>query len=73
MLLQLRDAGATAKEQKQPPLEADEAGRTWVHRLLEELVDQVVSEQFPARRNDGCETCEVRRACPAQPEGGQVI
>jgi RecB family exonuclease len=73
MLLQLRDAGATAKEQKQPPLEADETGRTWVHRLLEELVEQVVSEQFPARRNDGCENCEVRRACPAQPEGAQVV
>jgi hypothetical protein len=74
MLLQLRDANAGgAKEQKQAPLEPDEAGRTWVHAMLEELVNQVLTEQFPARRNESCDTCEVRRACPAQPEGAQVI
>ncbi|HSP38442.1 MAG TPA: ATP-dependent DNA helicase [Frankiaceae bacterium] len=73
-LLHLRDGlRGAAREQKQPPLEPDENGRTWVHDLLETLVDQVVSEQFPARRNSGCERCEVRRACPAQPTGAQVV
>ncbi len=74
MLLQLRAATSKgAKEQSQPPLEPDTHGRTWVHDMLDALVEQVVSEQFPARRNSGCERCEVRRACPARPEGAQVV
>jgi RecB family exonuclease len=74
MLLQLRAATAKgAKEQTQPALEPDADGRTWVHEMVDALVEQVVSEQFPARRNSGCERCEVRRACPAQPEGAQVV
>jgi superfamily I DNA/RNA helicase/RecB family exonuclease len=71
-LLQLR-SGTKANPQHQPPLEPDETGRTWVHELLETLVQQVVTEQFPARRNEHCDRCEVRRACPAQPTGSQVV
>jgi hypothetical protein len=41
--------------------------------MLDQLVEQVVNEQFPARRNSSCDSCEVRRACPAQPEGAQVV
>jgi superfamily I DNA/RNA helicase/RecB family exonuclease len=67
-LLPLRKGGP----QEQPPLVSDGQGRTWVHGLLEELVAAVASESFPARRNDGCETCHVRRCCPARPEGAQV-
>ena len=48
----------------------DADGRTWVHDLLEELVTAIAAESFPARRNDGCDTCPVRRCCPARPEGG---
>jgi RecB family exonuclease len=73
MLVQLRATKSDAKVQPQPPLEADADGRTWVHTLLDELVEQVVTEQFPARRNSGCDTCEVRRSCPARPEGAQVV
>jgi RecB family exonuclease len=74
MLLQLR-AGlkGEAREQTQAPLAPDGHGRTWVHDLLDELVTQVVAEQFPARRNSSCDTCEVRRSCPAQPTGAQVV
>ncbi len=57
---------------EQPPLTPDADGRTWVHDLLEELVTAIASESFPARRNDGCDTCPVRRSCPARPEGAQV-
>jgi RecB family exonuclease len=67
-LLHLRKGGI----REQPALEVDEAGRTWVHELLEELVTAIASESFPARRNDACETCQVRRCCPARPEGAQV-
>ncbi len=59
-------------EREQPALTPDADGRTWVHNLLEELVTAIASESFPARRNDGCDTCPVRRSCPARPEGAQV-
>ena len=71
-LLQLR-SGSKATPQQQGPLEPDENGRTWVHELLDVLVQQVVAERFPARRNANCDRCEVRRACPAQPTGAQVV
>ena len=57
---------------EQPPLEVDSAGRSWVHELLEGLVAAIAAEDFPARRNAGCDHCPVRRCCPAQPEGAQV-
>ena len=67
-LLHLRKGGI----RNQDPLVVDEDGRTWVHELLEELVTAVASESFPARKNDTCDTCPVRRCCPARPEGAQV-
>ncbi|HEX4429404.1 MAG TPA: ATP-dependent DNA helicase [Frankiaceae bacterium] len=67
-LLQLRNG----KERGQPPLEPDPEGQTWVHELLERLVSAIAAESFPARRNDTCDTCPVRRCCPARPEGAQV-
>jgi RecB family exonuclease len=72
LLLQLR-SGNKVSAQEQPALVPDENGRTWVHDLLDTLVQQVVTEQFPARRNEHCERCEVRRACPAQATGAQVV
>ena len=59
-------------ERQQPALEPDSEGVTWVHELLERLVSAIAAESFPARRNDTCETCPVRRCCPARPEGAQV-
>ena len=77
--LQIEGVGGAAlmplrkgRPQEQDPLTRDADGRTWVHGLLEGLVTAIASEQFPARRNDGCETCQVRRCCPARPEGTQV-
>jgi superfamily I DNA/RNA helicase/RecB family exonuclease len=67
-LLHLRKGGV----REQPALTVDPDGRTWVHELLEGLVAAIASESFPARRNDGCDTCPVRRCCPARPEGAQV-
>ncbi len=60
------------KVAEQPPIAVDEQGRTWIHELLEGLVAAIASESFPARRNDGCDHCPVRRCCPARPEGAQV-
>jgi len=71
-LLQLRKGGGDPA-QWQPPLEVRPDGGTWVHDLLHQLVQQVTTETFPARRNEACSSCEVRRSCPAQPAGGQVV
>ncbi len=57
---------------EQPPLTTRDDGGTWVHDLLEELVSAIAREDFPARRNDGCDKCPVRRSCPAWPEGASV-
>ncbi len=67
-LLHLRNGSV----REQPALEPDSTGRTWVHDLLERLVSAIASESFPARRNETCELCPVRRCCPARPEGAQV-
>jgi superfamily I DNA/RNA helicase/RecB family exonuclease len=56
----------------QDALTVDAEGRTWVHDLLEGLVAAIAAEDFPARRNDKCDTCQVRRSCPARPEGASV-
>jgi RecB family exonuclease len=71
-LAQLRAGSKEVRVQSQPALEPDEHGRTWVHDLLQQLVAQVTSEQFPAQPHSGCDNCEVRRACPARPEGASV-
>jgi hypothetical protein len=33
----------------------------------------VRSEEFIARRNDGCARCDVRGLCPIQPEGREIV
>ena len=48
-------------------------GRTWVHELLETAVRRVLSESFPPTPQERCERCAFRRACPAQPDGRQVV
>ena len=68
-LLPLRHQG----EVTQPPLQPGGDGRTWVHELLEGLVAAIAAERFPARRNEDCQRCPVRRSCPAQPEGASVV
>ena len=60
------------KPKTQAPLVRDDEGRTWVHDLLEPLVAAIAAEDFPARRNEGCDKCQVRHCCPARPEGAQV-
>ena len=52
----------------QAPLTED-----WLQLLLEKAVRRIVTESFPPVPNDGCDRCDVRRACPAQPEGRQVV
>ncbi|MCI0688516.1 MAG: ATP-dependent helicase [Sporichthyaceae bacterium] len=73
-LVHLRlDRGGGPDVQAQPALDSAGGGETWVDRLLAAVAERVLSEQFGPRAGDHCGLCEFRRACPAQPEGTQVI
>jgi len=73
-LVQLRhDHAGMPLTQRQPSAEPDEDGRMWADRLLGEVASGILAEEFPARRNESCASCEFRRCCPSWPEGRQLI
>jgi RecB family exonuclease len=73
-LVQLRhDDIGLPKVQGQAPLEADEDGRTWLDEAVEDAESMVRSEEFIAKRNPGCDRCDVRGLCPIQPEGREIV
>ena len=61
--------------QAQPALApiAEGGDQTWVDQLLAAVAERVLAEEFGPRPGDHCGPCEFRRACPAQPEGRQVV
>ena len=73
-LVQLRadDAAGLPKVQPQSPLEAGDDGRSWLDDAVDAAAEVVRTEEFVARRNDGCSRCDVRGLCPIQPEGREV-
>ena len=73
-LVQLRhDDSGFPKVQPQAPLEPGDDGRTWLDEAVEDAEAMVRSEEFVAKRNDGCARCEVRGLCPIQPEGREIV
>ena len=74
-LVQLRKAESSKSDapqvQMQPPLPSESP--TWVEIKLGEAAEVIRSENFEARRNQHCERCAYRTACPAQSEGLPVI
>ncbi len=74
-LVQLRAAESSTsdapKVQMQPPLPSESP--TWVEIKLGEAAEVIRSENFEARRNQHCDRCAYRTACPAQSEGLPVI
>ncbi len=60
-----RDAASPAV-QEQPPLDPADP---WVTDVLGAALDTVRSEQFTATPGGHCDTCAMRAACPAVPEG----
>ena len=69
VMLRLDQAGGP-KVLEQGPLTEDPA---WLQDLLQKAVRRIVAEDFPPVPGDGCDRCDVRRSCPAQPEGRQVV
>ncbi|WP_433161116.1 ATP-dependent helicase [Kribbella sp. CA-247076] len=73
-LVQLRhDESGFPKVQHQGPLESGDDGRTWLDEAVEDAEAMVRSEEFVAKRNDGCSRCEARPLCPIQPEGREIV
>lgn len=74
-LVQLRKAESSKSNapqvQMQPPLPSESP--TWVEIRLGEAAEVIRSESFEARRNQRCDRCSYRTACPAQSEGLPVI
>jgi superfamily I DNA/RNA helicase/RecB family exonuclease len=70
-LVMLRLDGPDGPKVPQQP--ALPEGRTWVEDLLDTAVRQVLTESFPPRPQERCDRCAFRSACPAQPDGRQVV
>lgn len=70
-LVHLRlDRGGAPKVQAQAPLPPED---DWVTGKLDRAVARVLAEDFRPQPGDECDRCDFRRACPAQPEGRQVV
>jgi len=62
--------GATVREQ--PPVESwGDPG--WAAAMVDQAAQIMASAQFWATPNKGCETCGVRRSCPAREEGRRLV
>ncbi|MCU1622795.1 MAG: UvrD/REP helicase [Frankiales bacterium] len=70
VMLRLDDKGGGPKVPKQAALPA---GPTWVEQLIEKAVVRVLGESFPPTPQERCDRCAFRVACPAQPDGRQVV
>ncbi|GAA2029399.1 hypothetical protein GCM10009800_13340 [Nocardiopsis rhodophaea] len=60
-----------ARDQRQPPLEAD-PDPEWSRTLVREVADGMSGSRFDATRNPHCDSCPVRSSCPAHDEGKRV-
>ncbi|MCK9792379.1 PD-(D/E)XK nuclease family protein [Isoptericola sp. 4D.3] len=57
----------------QPALGVEQDGSSWARALVESAADTMAAARFTAHENDLCPMCPVRRSCPVQPEGRNVI
>ncbi|MGW6452266.1 PD-(D/E)XK nuclease family protein [Isoptericola sp. NPDC055063] len=57
----------------QPALAVEADGSSWARALVEGAADTMASARFTAHENDLCPMCPVRRSCPVQPEGRNVV
>ncbi|MFE6969362.1 PD-(D/E)XK nuclease family protein [Isoptericola sp. NPDC057653] len=57
----------------QPALTVEADGSSWARALVESAADTMASARFTAHENDLCPMCPVRRSCPVQPEGRNVV
>ena len=65
--------GRSAALRDQPALDDQPDGGTWAAELVDGVARTMAGSVFLAQENRLCGSCPVRRTCPAQPEGRQVI
>ncbi|WP_286218303.1 RecB family exonuclease [Paraoerskovia sediminicola] len=65
--------GRSAALRSQAPLQVRDDGSSWVHDMVDEVASTMSGATFGARQNDLCSVCPVRRSCPVQVEGRQVL
>ena len=74
-LVQLRvDAnGAPGRPRVQEQSALDQGGEAWIVDDMAAAVARIRAEDFPAVPSSECRTCPYVTACPAQPEGREVL
>ncbi len=65
--------GRNAALRDQPALDEQPDGGAWAAELVDGVARTMAGSAFVAQENRLCGSCPVRRTCPAQPEGRQVI
>ncbi|MFC8732564.1 ATP-dependent helicase [Luteimicrobium sp. NPDC057192] len=65
--------GRNAALRDQPALDDQPDGGAWAAELVDGVARTMAGSAFLAQENRLCGSCPVRRTCPAQPEGRQVI
>ncbi|WP_265520777.1 ATP-dependent helicase [Oerskovia flava] len=65
--------GAKAGLRTQGVLAPEPDGRSWARTLVEDVAETMADSVFVARENKLCTVCPVRRSCPVQAEGRQVV
>nr|WP_269330101.1 ATP-dependent DNA helicase [Kineosporia babensis] len=71
MLVQLGTKNKSVSVQSQVPL-AKDSEPSWAQDLVKNTAEGMAAGQFPAKSNNMCQVCDVRRTCPLQNEGRQV-
>lgn len=64
---------AAAAVRAQPGLGPEEAGPSWARTHIEQVAERMAAGSFAATANDQCNRCPVRRSCPLQDDGAQVV
>lgn len=72
-LVFVSDVGKGPTLRTQPSLGPEDAGPSWARTLIEDVAERMAAPTFVATANDLCTRCGVRRSCPAQDEGAQVV
>jgi superfamily I DNA/RNA helicase len=72
-LVFVSDVNAGPALRTQPSLGPERAGPSWARTLIEKVAGHMAAAGFAATTNPSCSHCPVRRSCPAQDEGAQVV
>ena len=73
MQLRVDASGRPGSPRVQEQFALDESNDPWIVDDMAAAVARVRAEDFPAVPSSECRTCPYVMACPAQPEGREVL